>query len=131
MPSLSEIAEEARSIHCRLLTGATGQRTTEGSCFYAAVLLANMLNNFGDGVSAVIRGGDGLGDGGFQDSAGKWHGHYWVEATGPSGVFIVDITADQFWQAPVLVIPIDAAVGYAPGNQQIVNGHVAEHAPAT
>jgi len=36
-------------------------------------------------------------------TAGGWAGHAWVEAEG----FIVDVTADQFGHAPVVVEPVD------------------------
>lgn len=104
--SVAEIAEEARSLHCRLLSCTVGQKETTGSCLYAAILLANMLDKFGDCRNAVVRGGDGLGDGGYRDATGTWHGHYWVEVESPSGIVITDITADQFWQPTVVVIQL-------------------------
>lgn len=36
-------------------------------------------------------------------SEGKWHGHAWVRCDG----LIIDITADQFGGAPVIVTPSD------------------------
>ncbi len=39
-------------------------------------------------------------------TAGGWMGHAWVEANG----FVIDITADQFGHAPVIVIPANDAI---------------------
>ena len=125
-PSVIEIAEEARSIHSRLLADAVGTREMAGSCLHASVLLASMLINFGDCLSAVVRGGDGLGDGGYRDASGKWHGHYWVEVLCSTGVVVADITADQFWGPAIVVVPLADARGYVAGNQTIVDGHIAE-----
>ena len=126
--SILEVAQEARSIHCRLMARATGTQETNRSCFYAAVLLARMLNAFGDCDRAIVRGGDGLGDGGYCDAKGAWHGHYWVEADTPAGKVIADIAADQFWQPAVVVIPFAEAVGYVAGDQSVVDEHISEQA---
>ena len=124
--SVLEVAQEARSIHCRLLARAAGAQETKGSCLYAAILLARMLNAFGDCDSAIVRGGDGLGDGGYRDAKGAWHGHYWVEVDTSAGKVIADITADQFWQPAVVVIPFAEAVGYVAGDQSVVDEHISE-----
>ena len=66
-----------------------------------------LMRRFGRGVPAVRGGSDGAGA---LDTSGNWCGHYWVETKMPSGsTFIVDVTADQFGHAAVVVMPLDAA----------------------
>ena len=79
---------------------------TAGTCLYGSILLQQALDRFGN-CEAVVRGGDGAGDGGAQDKAGAWHGHYWVEGRTKDGKpFLADITADQFGWPPVVVLPL-------------------------
>lgn len=122
-----EIVEQGRAIHKQLLAMSLGTPHTEGSCWYGSYLLSKMLEQFLPGCSAAIRGGDGCGDGGYQDAQGDWHGHYWVEVTTPDGGFVVDVTADQFGAAPIVVLPIEkAAAQYRPGDQAGVDAQVEE-----
>jgi hypothetical protein len=122
-----EIVEHGRAIHEQLLETSLGAPLTEGSCWYGSYLLSKMLGQFLSGCSAVIRGGDGCGDGGYLDVKGAWHGHYWVEVTTPDGCFVVDVTADQFGAAPIVVLPIEkAAAQYCPGDQAVVDAQVEE-----
>ena len=125
-PQLMEIVEHGRAIHEQLLETSLGAPLTEGSCLYGSYLLSKMLEQFLPGCSAAIRGGDGCGDGGYLDVQGVWHGHYWVEATTLEGCFVVDVTADQFGAAPVVVLPVARAVHYCPGNQALVDLQVKE-----
>lgn len=126
-PQLMEIVEHGRAIHEQLLETSLGTPHTEGSCWYGSYLLSKMLGQFLPGCSAAIRGGDGCGDGGYRDAQGDWHGHYWVEVTTPDGCFVVDVTADQFGAAPIVVLPIEkAAAQYCPGDQAVVDAQVEE-----
>ena len=74
------------------------------------------------GCQAVVRGGDGLQDGGANDSSGAWQGHYWVEGVTADGVaFVADVTGDQFVHEPVYFERAKAARGrYAPGDDDVV-----------
>jgi len=110
-----------------LLARSIGTESTIGACFYACILLCEVVNRFTT-FSAIVRGGDGQGDGGFVDSMGQWHGHYWVEATSSPGLgWVLDITADQFGGLPVVVQPLkDARHQYTPGDQATVNEHLNE-----
>ncbi|ONC41442.1 hypothetical protein AQ914_18625 [Burkholderia pseudomallei] len=90
---------------------------TSGTCLHAAILLQQSLEQFA-ACGAVVRGGDGAGDGGALDAMGTWHGHYWVEGESEDGCpFVADITADQFGWPPVVVLPLEAArERYQPGD---------------
>ena len=126
-PQLMEIVEQGRAIHKQLLAMSLGTPHTEGSCWYGSYLLSKMLEQFLAGSSVAIRGGDGCGDGGYQDAQGDWHGHYWVDVTTPDSCFVVDVTADQFGAAPIVVLPIDkASAQYRPGDQAVVDAQVEE-----
>jgi len=129
-PSVFEIASQAREIFCRLLVDAVGTSQTKGSCLYASVLLSTLINQFGDCTKAVVRGGDGAGDGGYCAPDGSWYGHYWVEVAQASNTLVADITADQFGLSPVLVLPMVEAHSYVAGNQNLVDTHIAEQFPA-
>lgn len=123
----SEPLRIARNVHCALLATAK-IKGIEGSCLYAAILLREMVNTHQGRSCAAIRGGDGAGDGGYTDAAGVTHGHYWVEATTVDGeVFVLDVTADQF-KGPTHVALQRAwsTKAYHPGNQSIVDQHVAQ-----
>ena len=126
MISLHELAKEARTIFVGIIDASLRRQGTKGSCLYGAILLREMIANFGEGVvSVVIRGGDGRADGGFTDPAGRSYGHYWVEVLNSSGTYIVDITSDQFGGSPYLIVPLsDAGGAYVAGDQALVDTHV-------
>ena len=46
-------------------------------------------------------------------TAGEWMGHAWVEANG----FVIDITADQFGHAPIIVAPASVHI-YRPARDE-------------
>lgn len=77
---------------------------SQWTCVRSSLLLAKALER--RGVRAVLRSGQPLDgeDNGLLAGDG-WVSHAWVEAAG----FVIDITADQFGQAPVVVIPIGDA----------------------
>jgi len=116
----------------RLLESATGRKEAEGACLYASILLSQTLNRFTPHRAQVRGGGPPLA-GGFLDRTGQLRGHYWVEVAtsteagaGPAS-FIVDITADQFGEEPVLILPVDIArEHYIAGDQSRIDMHVAE-----
>ena len=115
----------ARQTHCDMLA-ASGIAGVAGSCLYAAIVLQMMIDLHRGQPCAEIRGGDGEGDGGYVDAAGQHHGHYWVEATAGDDRYVLDVTADQFGGAPLVQLPIAAAPAYRPGDQSVVDAHVAE-----
>ena len=110
-----------------MLLRASELDSTAGTCLYAAFILRMSLEKFG-GCHAIVRGGDGLRDGGALDSTGAWRGHYWVEGTTPDGdAFVADVTADQFGHPPVYFERTDAArARYAPGDDETVAEAVRE-----
>lgn len=122
---LLSMAASARQIFVNLLkiSGHTGK--TEGSCQYATITTALMFNKF-TYFECVARGGDGIQDGGYFDAAGAGHGHYWLEVDTPEGRYVVDITADQFGDAPVVIERAEGNTKYVPGNQQLVDEHLQE-----
>lgn len=105
---LLEIATAARSFlvpHWERWHVAWGppapSRPSQWTCVRSSLLLVRALNN--RGVHAAFRSGQPV-DGqrcGLLTAHG-WAGHAWAEADG----FIIDITADQFGHAPVIVTPI-------------------------
>jgi len=100
---------------------------TKGTCLYACILLEKTLNQFEREGCAMIRGGDGEGDGGYRDDAGDWHGHFWVEATDSDGQgYILDVTADQFGGSETVCLRLDepSAARYRNGDQTIVDEQV-------
>ncbi len=115
----------ARQVHCDMLA-ASGIVGVAGSCLYAAIVLQLMVDLHRGQPCAEIRGGDGEGDGGYVDASGQHHGHYWVEAVAGGDRYVLDVTADQFGGAPEVQVPIEAAQAYRPGDQAIVDAHVAE-----
>ena len=126
-PILDELARFHRDLYCRLLHESTGQADVGGACFYAAVLVRESIARF-TSFEARVRGGDGQGDGGFRSRDGTWHGHYWTEARDPATGqgWVIDLTADQFGEDAVRVLPLEAASRqYHPGDQAVVDGHVA------
>jgi len=119
---LLELAALARrSLEPGLPRNASGHPSSEGACLYAALIVVALLRRFGRG-QAVVRGGRPKGAGAL-DVQGIWRGHYWVEVMTLDGeVFIVDVTADQFGFAPVVVLPrCQAESRYVPGPQDEVD----------
>ena len=117
----------ARQVHCDMLA-ASGIVGVAGSCLYAAIVLQMMVELHRGQPCAEIRGGDGEGDGGYVDASGQQHGHYWVEAVDAAGqCYVLDVTADQFGGAALVQAPIATVKhAYRPGDQSIVDAHVAE-----
>lgn len=126
--SLHDIAGTIRRIYLLALQDSIGRAETNGACFYACILLQQAVERF-SAMTALIRGGDGESDGGYFDSNGRGHGHYWVEArAGNTSAWVVDITADQFGDSDLVVISLaESAKKYRPGNQARVDGHISEH----
>ncbi|RMM39294.1 hypothetical protein QO021_28505 (plasmid) [Pseudomonas amygdali pv. lachrymans] len=124
-PELSRLAESSREIFESILAESLGHQRTPGTCLYATVLCAEVINRFTI-FKATVRGGDGESDGGlYIERVG--HGHYWVEATAGEQAFVVDVTADQFGLPKVIVAPFaDLPARYIPGDQEAVDGHAAE-----
>lgn len=122
---LSAMASRLREIFLQILIATTPGGQTVGTCAYSVLLLKTMIEQFTD-YTAIPRGGDGHADGGYFDSAGTGHGHYWLEVRTCTGNFILDITADQFGEAPVLIADADTCSNYVPGNQALVESHLAE-----
>lgn len=116
LQSVEAICASIRGIFDRVLA-AEKIPGTAGTCLYGSILLQQALDKFA-GCETVVRGGDGMGDGGARDMAGAWHGHYWVEGLDESGQpFLADITADQFGWPPIVVLPlVDARERYQPGD---------------
>lgn len=123
--ALQQLAEHIRSVHVRMLQSA-GLSSAKGSCLFAAVLLAEAVRKFGACERVTIRGGDGAGDGGYQDAAGQRHGHYWVEAQTGEETVVLDVTADQFGGLPITVLPLSVAKAYQAGSQKTTDAHIAE-----
>jgi len=98
---------------------------TAGACLYASLICAQTINKF-TAAKAIIRGGDGEGDGGLLVD-GVRNGHYWLEVDVCGDRFIVDITADQFGLPPVIIERVEVMQQlYVPGDQMVVDGHVAD-----
>lgn len=133
-------ANTRKALEPGLEKAADGSADSGGSCLYASVLLASLLNRF-ELAEARVVGGEGCnGIGALTADGRSWQGHYWVEARVASGNLIVlDITADQFGHAPVRVLPwLEAASWYRRGDQREVDAvaielaksfDVAEHLP--
>lgn len=128
--ALHDIAGTIRRIYLLALQDSIGRAETNGACFYACILLQQAVERF-SGMTALIRGGDGLLDGGYFDCRGRGYGHYWVEARlDEKRAWVVDITADQFGAPQVVVIPLSTSTcSYKPGDQASVNRHVADNRP--
>jgi hypothetical protein len=118
--SISRLIRKA--IEPGLARGMDGRPQSQGSCLHASLLLKHSLEKFDLAKSAVIRGG-GDEDQGILGSDCFWYGHYWIEATAKNDTkWILDITADQFGHAPVVVVPLDQAKNsYRPGPQEEVD----------
>ena len=82
-------------------TDDDGQPLSTGFCISSAVLLRHVLNATVPGPWRLAGGHPFYGQGGFLDPAGEWADHHWVVHES-SGV-IVDVTADQFGDAAVVV----------------------------
>ena len=123
---ITELLNHARELFTRMLNDSISTDQTTGSCFYACYLSKLLIDKFSP-FEAIYRGGDGHGDGGYKDSKGNIHGHYWLEVVSKRYRYIVDITADQFGDLPVVVLPIDSASQYISGNQQIIDEHYDEY----
>jgi hypothetical protein len=123
---VSDIVHGSRDVH-EMMLRASDLKSTAGTCLYAAFILRMSLEKFG-GCRAVVRGGDGLQDGGAKDSQGAWRGHYWVEGvTADGSAFVADVTGDQFGHEPVYFDRVEAArARYAPGDDETVAAAVRE-----
>lgn len=117
---IADIVHGSRGVH-EMMLRASDLGSTEGTCLYAAFILRMSIEKFG-GCLAVVRGGDGLQDGGAKGADGAWHGHYWVEGVTADGiVFVADVTGDQFGHEPVYFARVEAArARYAPGDDETV-----------
>lgn len=124
MKELEEIALLARKILQEALLRCMNKDNTKGACLYGAHLVHTMVSQFTQ-YGSVVRGGDGRGDGGFYIS-GVGHGHYWVEVRMPSGLVVIDITADQFGIDPLIVKPAKDVEFYFNGKQELVDQHYGE-----
>lgn len=110
-----------------LLETAIQTTETKGTCLYAAILLKNTIERFCNCKNVLIRGGGPESGGGYRDDRGVLRGHYWVEAETADGVFVLDITADQFGGDPCKVLPIaEAGDRYVAGPQALVEDHIHE-----
>lgn len=120
--TLVEIAALARrALEHRLDVDEHGKPVSGGSCLYGSALLAELIERFSGG-RAVIRGGSGEDQTGAVDSAGEWHGHYWVEAERDGIKLVVDITGDQFGHKPVRVLGLrESERVLIAGPQDVVN----------
>lgn len=121
---IADIVQGSREVH-EMMLRASEIKDTAGTCLYASFVMRMSLEKFG-GCMAVVRGGDGHGDGGAKDIAGNWHGHYWVEGVTPQGIaFVADVTADQFGHSPVFFEPAEASRSrYVPGDDDDVRAAV-------
>lgn len=94
-------------------TSRTDEPLSTGFCIQASMLLKHVLSrrmpngrwDLAAGHPAYgpegYRGPDAYGPGGFMAQDGTWCDHHWV--VGRAGSVIVDITADQFGDDPVIV----------------------------
>lgn len=125
---LFEHARQSRRLFERLLQQSTGSRNTKGACAFACIMLKTSIEKF-LGLKAQIQGGGPPDDGGYLDGSGVLRGHYWVVATESSGTtWVMDITADQFGDPEVVVVPAEKAPRYRPGDQSVVDAGMAEMA---
>lgn len=116
LETLWDIAQGSRKIHELALT-ASDLTETQGSCLYASIALASAINKF-SAWHAEVAGGW------WRAADGLLHGHYWVRAWILEASYVVDITADQFGQATVLVLPTPAAESYIADDPTTVQEHV-------
>jgi hypothetical protein len=123
LSSLMLMVSEARGHFLQILEASLQRQDTKGTCLFAVIFCSTLINRF-TSFTAVIRGGDGSGDGGLF-IGGQWHGHYWIEIDVQGQTHIVDITGDQFGLAPVVVSEAGALTArYVPGCQATVDSHV-------
>ncbi len=126
---MADIAIHTRSILETMLHNCIGSGETRGSCMYAAYLLTSLLNQFKACDHAVVRGGDGEGDGGYFTADQAGHGHYWVEASVGPVAYVIDITADQFGGPSCMIAPLtECSQNYQAGDQRVIDDHVADFA---
>lgn len=120
------IAEKNRKIIEEIRQKSLSQNEKTGACFNASILsCAQTINKF-TAANAIIRGGDGEGNGGLLVD-GVRNGHCWLEVGVCNDRFIVDITADQFGLPPIIIERVEVMQQlYVPGDQQVVDGHVAD-----
>lgn len=119
------LTEKNREIFERIVEQSLLKTEMTGACLYASILCAQTINKF-TAAKAIIRGGDGEGDGGLLVDGAR-NGHYWLEVDVCGDRFIVDITADQFGLPPVIIERVEVMQQiYVPGNQKVVDCHVAD-----
>jgi hypothetical protein len=125
LSQLAQIVTEARDHFLQILEASVEHQNTKGTCLFAVVFCGTLINRF-TGFTAIIRGGDGSGDGGLF-IGDKGYGHYWIDIDVQGQTYIVDITGDQFGLEPVIVSAADALTPkYVPGCQTTVDRHVEE-----
>lgn len=117
-----ETAGMAHRIFTRALNASISTDSTTGSCAFACYFLKHLFDRFTN-FESDYRGGDGNGDGGYRDYQGNCHGHYWLEVRTTLDHYIVDITADQFGDKTIVVLPLSANQRYFAGCQKTVNEH--------
>lgn len=102
-------------------------KSTGGVCLHSALLMSAIINTYSDFTARVV-GGDGLNDGGYTDANGDKHGHYWCEVSTPGGIFILDLSSDQFpggHKVEICLLDEPPACHYEKGDQRLVDEHVA------
>lgn len=119
---LLKMVADIRAQFVHILSLSINTSDTKGSCAFACFLAKELMQRFTK-FKIMIRGGDGLGDGGYRAADGNMHGHYWLEVGCTHETYIVDITADQFGSEPVVILPLAAANQYINGCQDIVDDH--------
>jgi hypothetical protein len=125
LSSLILIVSEARGHFLQMLEASVQHQDTKGTCLFAVVFCSTLINRY-TSFTAIIRGGDGEGDGGLL-IGDQNHGHYWIEIDVHGQTFIVDITGDQFGLEPVIVSAAGALTAkYIPGCQATVDEHVSD-----
>lgn len=127
LEQIAEIAIGMRDIFERILLDSINTKETSGACLYAAILLANSINQFTNAEAKICGGGPNEGCG-IRDKNGIKKGHYWVEGKTEGGIrFITDISSDQFDYPPVVIITEDEGrLRYFPGHQETIDRHVRE-----
>lgn len=121
--TIEDVAIEARALLLDVLAECDTKDTT-GSCLYASRLLALVAQS--KGMNVDIKGGDGESDGGLFTMT-RGHGHYWCVISKDEEVFIVDISADQFGYAGIIIKKITDCISwprYIPGSQKTVDAEV-------
>jgi hypothetical protein len=124
MREVRELLQSSRALFETVLKRSLNHTKTKGTCLYASVMTAQVLNRFTD-AEVTIRGGDGEDDGGiFVDGIGR--GHYWMEAEVDGELYILDISADQFCLPPITIERLEVLhERYRSGCQETVDEHVA------